>query len=108
MVGSMVRSVNGVLVRLTEERWHHIVTRHPELEPYRDHLLETVKDPDFIARGLHGELKAARLYIDMPVGPRYLVVVYREVNAKDGFIITSRLGSGVSNLIKGGVIWRRK
>jgi len=84
----MVRSVNRVQVRLNEERWHRIVTRHPELEPYRDHLLETVKDPDFIAKGLHGELKAARLYIDIPMGPRYLVVVYREVNARVGLIIT--------------------
>jgi hypothetical protein len=64
--------------------------------------------PDFVAKGLRGELKAARLWIELPMGPRYFVVVYREANAKDGFIITARLGSGVSNLIKGGVIWRRK
>jgi hypothetical protein len=104
----VVRSVNGVSVRLTEERWRHIVVRHPEIEPYRDRVLETVEDPDFVARGLHGELKAARLSIELPMGPRYFVVVYGEVDARDGFIITARLGSGVSNLIKGGVIWRRK
>jgi len=38
----------------------------------------------------------------------FVVVVYRQVGARDGFTITARLGSGVSNLIKGGVAWRRK
>jgi len=108
MEAFVVRSVNRVPIRLTEERWRHIVARHPEIEPYRDQVLEAVEDPDFVAKGLHGELKAARLFIELPMGPRYFVVVYREVGAGDGFIITARLGSGVSNLIKGGVIWRRK
>jgi len=67
-----------------------------------------VKDPDFVAKGLHGELKAVRLSIDLPMGARYVVVVYREVSPEDGFIITARIGSGVANLIKGGVIWRKK
>jgi len=108
MESFVVRSVNGVLIRLTQERWRHILVRHPETEPYRDRVLDAVKDPDFVAKGLHGELKAAKLFIDLPMGRRYLVVVYREVGARDGFIITARLGSGVSNLIKGGVVWRRK
>jgi len=80
--------------KVTEERWPHI--------------LEAVKDPDFVAKGLHGELKTVRLSIDLPMGARYVVVVYREVSAKDGFIITARVGSGVANAIKGGVIWRKK
>ena len=104
----VVRSVNGVPIRLTQERWRHIVARHPEIEPFRDPVLIAVKNLDFVAKGLHGELKASRLSIELPMGPRYFIVVYREVSAKDGFIITARLGSGVSNLIKGGVVWRRK
>jgi hypothetical protein len=87
---------------------HHIVARHPEIEPYHDLLLEVVRDPDFIARGLHDELKAVRLSIDLPMGARYIVVVYREITPKDGFIITARLGSGIANVIKGGVLWRKK
>ena len=67
-----------------------------------------MKDPDFLAKGLHGELKAVRLSIDLPMGARYVVVVYREVSPEDGFIITARIGSGVASLIKGGVIWRKK
>jgi hypothetical protein len=73
---------------LTGERWKHIVTRHPELGSHRNHVLETVKDPDFIAKGLHGELKAVKLLIDLPMGARYLIVIYREVTPEDGFIIT--------------------
>jgi len=108
MTTSVVESVNHVRIRLTEERWRHIVARHPEIELHRDRVLEAVKDPDFVAKGLHGELKAVRLSIDLPMGARYVVVVYREVSAKDGFIITARVGSGVANVIKGGVIWRKK
>jgi hypothetical protein len=36
-------SVNGVLIRLTEERWRHIVIEHPELRGYRADWLATVK-----------------------------------------------------------------
>jgi hypothetical protein len=93
---------------LTGERWKHIVTRHPELGSHRNHVLETVKDPDFIAKGLHGELKAVKLLIDLPMGARYLIVIYREVTPEDGFIITARISSGVGDFIKGGVIWRKK
>jgi hypothetical protein len=67
-----------------------------------------LKDPDFVAKGLHGELKAVRLSIDLPLGARYVVVVYRELSVEDGFMITARIGSGVANVIKGWVIWRKK
>jgi len=105
---AVVSSVNGVPIRLTAERWRHIVDRHPELEQHRELILETIRDPDFVAKGLHGELKAARLYIGLPMGPRYLTAVYRETTQQDGFIITARIGSNVGNLIKGGVVWRKK
>jgi len=51
---------------------------------------------------------AVKLLIDLPMGARYLIVIYREVTPEDGFIITARISSEVGNLIKGGVIWRKK
>ena len=44
----IVRSHNGVLVRLTDERWHHIVARHPELDGQRGKVLETLTGLDGI------------------------------------------------------------
>ncbi len=101
-------SVNRVPLRLTAERWSHIAARHPEIEPYKSRLLEAVSNPDFVSRGLHGELKAAKLYGDFPMGPRYLIVMYREVKPDDGFIITARISSDVGNVIRGGVVWQKK
>jgi hypothetical protein len=33
---------------------------------------------------------------------------YREISLEDGFIITARVGADVGNVIKRGVVWRRK
>jgi hypothetical protein len=35
----------GRSVVLTAERWAHITARHPELRPFRDDILETVRHP---------------------------------------------------------------
>lgn len=108
MTASAPRSVNGVPIRLTGERWSHIVVRHPEMKEYQRQVADTVSSPDFVAKGTHGEFKAARLYSDLPMGPRYIIVVYREVRPDDGFIITARISSDVGNVIRGGIAWQRK
>jgi hypothetical protein len=41
----IVRSRNGVPVRLTDERWLHIISRHPEMRELRDRVLETLASP---------------------------------------------------------------
>ncbi len=46
----IVRSQNGVPIRLTEERWQHIVHRHPEMDDQRERVLETVAEPDMIQK----------------------------------------------------------
>jgi len=81
-----VSSVNGVRIRLTAERWLHIVSRHPEMEPHKNRVIEAVRDPDFIAKGLHGELKAVRLFVDLEIGARYLIVVYRDAVLHDSIL----------------------
>ena len=82
MIGTAI-SKNGVLVRLTEERWYHIVENHDELAGLSDEVLLTVEDPGFIVKGWTDELLAVR-----KLDKRYLVVVYKELE-NDGFIITS-------------------
>jgi hypothetical protein len=105
---SEATSINGVRIRLTEERWEHIASRHPELRLYVDKVLETIEHPDFVARGFLGEFKAVRLYLVLPIGQKYLIVAYREIDRRNGFIITARFGSDIGDLIRGGVVWRRK
>ena len=56
----VAHSVNGVPIRLTYERWYHIVESHEELASYYHEVLETIEDPVVVVRGNQGTLKAAR------------------------------------------------
>jgi len=78
MIGIAV-SKNGIPVRLTEERWFHIVENHDELAGLSDEVLLTVEDPDFIVKGWIDELLAIR-----KIDQKHIVVVYKEVG-NDGF-----------------------
>lgn len=89
----IVRSQSGAPVRLSEERWQHIVRRHPELTDQRERVLETVAEPDAIQQGDFGELLAIRLYPETPLTRKFLVVAYRELGSEDGFILTAYLAS---------------
>jgi hypothetical protein len=68
----VVYSINRVPIRLTDERWNHIVNARDELVSYYDDCLHTVENPDFILRGMHGSLKAVRAF----GRNRFLVVIY--------------------------------
>jgi len=94
------RSVNGVPIRLTYERWYHIVENHDELVGSFHEVLETIERPQLIVRGNRGALKAAR-----SLGKRrWLVVVYREVTRRDGFVITAYL---LDRKPRGKLAWQR-
>ena len=82
----VVISKRGVPIRLTNERWFHIVENHDDLAGYYDEVLQTIEDPDLILQGYAGALIAVRT-----LGRRkHLAVIYKELGQKDGFVITSR------------------
>lgn len=101
----IVRSRNGVPVRLTEERWGHILNRHPEMGGLREKTLETLAEPDIIQRGDFGELLAVRSYAETLLGEKYLVVAYREVSDEDGFVLTAYLTRRPSSGRE--IVWKR-
>jgi len=101
----IVRSRNGVPIRLTEERWQHIEHRHPEMDDQRERVLETLAEPDMIQQGDFGELLAIRFYPEIPLTSKFLVVAYREVSPDDGFILTAYLTNRPS--ARRVVIWKR-
>jgi hypothetical protein len=91
----------GVPIRLTDERWYHIVENHDDLAGYYDEVLLTVEDPDFILRGYSGALIAVR-----SLGRRkFLSVIYRELTRKDGFIITAYFATQISRNL---ILWRKE
>jgi len=93
-------SVNDVPIRLTYERWFHITENHDDLASYYFEVLEVVEKPESIVKGNRGSLKAAK-----NMGKeKWLVVVYREISKKDGFIITAYF---LDKRPKGDVIWQQ-
>jgi hypothetical protein len=53
-------SVNGVPIRMTSERWFHIVENHDYLAGRYEDILDTVADPDMVLQGYGGALIAVR------------------------------------------------
>jgi hypothetical protein len=79
-------SVNGVSIRLSEERWEHIIEGHEDLANYYDDVLAVIEKPEAVFHGRAGSLIAVRSY-----GRRgHLAVFYREGSSNDGFVITAR------------------
>ena len=91
-------SINGVPIRLTYERWYHITENHDDLASHFHDVLEAIQKPDFVVRGNKGFLKATR-----KIGKKkWLIVIYKEVSKRDGFVITAYF---VDTKPKGKIIW---
>lgn len=85
MILGTVESVNGVPIRLTDERWEHILDSRPYMRNYEADVLETIETPDLVLRAAGSVLVAVTAH-----GRNgFLHVVYREVSRRDGFVITA-------------------
>jgi len=84
MATRVTQSVSAVAIRLTEERWAHILRRHPQLSGREHELPEALSSADLILEGDQGTLQAAKR-----VDRLYLVVIYREISGTDGFVVTA-------------------
>lgn len=96
----LVHSINGVPIRLTDERWDHIVSNKPYMESYYAHLLDAIERPSYILRGHAGTLVA--ILVLGRVG--YLHVVYRELDQADGYIITAFIAQKLNRSL---ILWPR-
>lgn len=94
-------SRSGVPIRLTEERWQHIIEEHPEIDGLLDTVRTAITHSERILRGAAGELLAVRT-----IEPgKAIVVVYRETSPEDGFVITAFLTRRFRALDKRDQIW---
>ena len=92
-------SVHDVPIRLTRERWFHIVENHNDLAGYYEDVLSVVEEPDLILKGYNASYIAVRGY-----GRRgYLQVVCRELSEEDGFIVTAYFGSKIN---RKNIVWQ--
>lgn len=101
----LVKSKNNVPIRLTVERWSHIVKRHPEMEGQKERVLETITYPGMIQEGDFGEFLALRHYESTPLTSKFLVVVYREIGGSDGFVVTAYFTNRPSERRK--ILWKQ-
>lgn len=95
-------SKNGIKIRLTQERWKHIILMHPTLANKRTQVLGTVKSPDYILQGGVGELLA----VSKASQRVYFVVVYKE-EIIGGFIITAFETTAKTWLFKKKLVWNK-
>jgi hypothetical protein len=98
----VVKSHKGIPVRLTKERWFHIVENHDDLAGYYDEVLLTVEEPEYVVEGYKGAFVALR---EVEAG-KFLAVVYREFE-DDGFIITAYFTKKI-NPEREGIIWKKE
>ena len=82
-----VTAFDGSEVALTEERWRHIVFRHPELKPKMQLILDAVAHPDEVYVDTAGDVHALK-HLENDVSD-YVVVIYKPEDAKRGYIRTA-------------------
>lgn len=97
-------SKNNVIIRLTEERWQHIIMGHPEMSQYLNQILSTIHLPDAVYEGNELGLIAEKFFIEL--NNKFVIVVYKEISETDGFIITAFL-SKKSVGLKKKLLWKR-
>ena len=95
-------SKNGVLIRLTTERWGHITYGHPQMAEHYFTVLDTIREPEAIYAGNSGELLAVKT-----IAPgRAVVVCYREqTDIDDGFVITAYPTSNIARIERRSRVW---
>ncbi len=104
----IVKSKNGIPLRLTVERWNHIITSHLDMVGDEEELLKAVEDPDMILKGVSDEKRAVKFFEETHLGAKYVIVAYKELSSSDGFIITAYKTPKIDKIMKRGVIWKKQ
>ncbi len=100
----IARTIHGAKVKLYSEVLERIVRKHGELRGCEHMILETVERPDYVIEGRKRELLAMKHYTETSIGPKDLIVVYREDKE---LIITAFLTSKAHKLLRRPVIWQK-
>ncbi len=89
----------GVEITLTQERWDHIVSRHPEVKAYYPSFSEVIKSPDVI---IGSRIRKETELYHKKYDEYFLILV---VDKKKKFIVTAYLSSNVKI---GDVVWKKE
>lgn len=92
-------------IRLTAERWAHIVESHDYMTGNQDVVLETLESPDIIVGGTKDERIAIKRYAKTSIPEKHAVGIYNEQEI-DGFVIAAFMTSKPGKITKKGVEWK--
>ena len=94
---NVVKSKNGVPIRLTEERWIHITEEHSEMAGYYFEVLETVEEPEAIYEGKMGECIRKQMFYTLQIrSERYVKSGQR---AMKGILDTTKISIGGKSML---------
>jgi hypothetical protein len=85
-IRGLAEDPGGRMVELTEERWRHIVERHPEIEAHGEVVLRAVQRPDRQMVGRLSNEEWFYLETDAPSAWMKVIVAYAEGR---GYIVTA-------------------
>ncbi len=105
MIGTVI-SKNGKVIRLTAERWAHIVEAHDYMAGNQDMVFECIEDPDAIVHGGTNEFIAVKHYGKTSISEKDVIVMYKEQES-DGFVITAFMTSKPEKILKKGELWKK-
>jgi|SRR5882724_4196755 len=99
-------SRHGIPIRISDERWIHVVEAHDYMAGNLELVIDTLQDPDAMVAGSQGELIALRHYETTVLSEKYVVAVYREFS-DDGFPITAFMTSRPETILRKGILWQK-
>ena len=105
-MSKIIISKNNVPIRLTDERWQHITTGHPEMADYYYEILETVENQEIIYEGDYGGLIAISKKLENT--NKFIIVIYKEISEEDGFIITAYYSNKIQVFEKKKILWKKQ
>jgi len=105
MIGKVLSKASKE-IRLTAERWAHIVESHDYMAGNQDMVFETIENPDHLIVLEKREFAAIKHYRKTSISEKHAVIIYKEEET-DGFVITAFMTSKPEKIIKKGAIWRR-
>lgn len=110
-VVASVKSVDNASIRLTEERWLHIVEYHKELTSFQVEVLLTVTSPEKVFQSPAGQetnfaaVKSFDRLADFGLA-KNLIVHYKKLSKSNGFILTAFVMSD-KRLTKRFKLWQK-
>jgi len=94
-----------LLINFGSKSLQHISLGHPEMAAFFDEILEAVENPEFVYLGSNEEYLAVRNLHNETT--KFIVVIYKEIDKLDGFIITSFITNKKPYFAKKKKIWKQ-